>query len=128
MNRGKLGLDLKEDGNNFILSVTDVAGTKTEIKLTPEQVLTLSQSAPVFRERILSRYKPSVAGTDVVLATAVAQIGLNEDSLAQDILLTFVAKNGARLTYALPMHIAEHLSERLPLRVAEMKKKNPTKQ
>ena len=128
MKRGKSGLDLKEDGDDFLLCVTDLAGTTTETKLTADQVPILSQSAPVFRERILARYKPSAGGTDVVLATPVVQIGLNEDSLGEEILLTLVAPNSARLTYALPMHIAEHLAERLPIRVADLRKKNPTKQ
>jgi hypothetical protein len=125
---GNAGLDLTEDGDGFILTVVDATGAATKTKLTAEQLLILSQSAPAFRERILSKHKLSVPGMDVVLATPVVQIGLNEDSLGQDILLTLIAPTGGRLTYALPVHIAEHLAERLPVRVADLKNKNQTKQ
>ncbi len=122
------GLDLKEDGNDFLLSVTDADGKTTNVKLTPEQLLTLSQSAPKFRERILSRHQPAIEGIQAVLATTVEQVGLNHDSLGQDLLLTLVAPTGTQLTYALPIHIVEHLIERLPARLSEMRKATLTKQ
>ena len=122
MSREVSGLDLIEDGGDFRLSVTDETGNTTSVRLTPHQVLTLAQSAPSFRERILAPHNPSGGAVQAVVATPVVQIGLNQDSLGEEILLTLIAPNGARATYAIPLHIAEHLVERLPVRVAELKK------
>jgi hypothetical protein len=118
---GYAGLDLVPDGDNFLLSVT-YAGVVTEIKLTPEQLLTLAQSAPLFRERILSQRHPAPGNVDAVVATPVVQIALNTDSLDQDILLTMFGTSLAGQTFAVPSHIAQHLVDRLPTWIAKLRK------
>jgi hypothetical protein len=122
------GLDLREDGDDFILDVTARDGTTTQVKLTSEQLLTLAQSAPKFRERILSRRSPTTAGIQPVLATTVVQVGLNQDALGQDLLLSLVAPTGTQLTYALPIQIVELLVERLPQWLDKMRRLKTTKQ
>jgi hypothetical protein len=121
MNRGFAGLDLEADGDTFMLSVTNAAGETTHVKLTAEQLLVLAQSAPNFRERILSQRHPSPGKIDAVVATPVIQIALNTDALDQDILLSMYGVNWAAQTFAIPAHIAEHLVERLPDWIAKLK-------
>ncbi len=122
------GLDLTSDGEDFALSVTDATGSTTTVKLTAEQMLTFAQSAPAVQEQILTRHNSSGENTEFVLTIPVTQIGLNEDILGENIMLTLIASDGEQLVYALPPNIAQRLSERLPVRLAQMQKKKPTKQ
>lgn len=43
-----IGLDIVDDGDDFLLKVTDKDGVTTDVKLTTEQLMTLAQSAPAF--------------------------------------------------------------------------------
>jgi hypothetical protein len=115
------GLDLIPDGDDFILSVTNTADETTRIRLSADQLLTLAQSAPLFRERVLSQRHRAPGNVDAVVATPVVQIGLNTDALDQDILLTMIGSNWAGQTFAIPAHIAQHLVERLPDWIAKLK-------
>ena len=56
------GLDFQEDGQDFVLSVADRNGVTTTVRLTEQQVITLSQSAPAWRERIVLRRSPERRG------------------------------------------------------------------
>jgi hypothetical protein len=116
------GLDLIPDGDDYILKVKG----KSKVRLTADQVLILAQSAQSLMGRILARRNPATAGAEAVLVTPVAQIELNEDLLTQEIFLTLIDPNGGRLTWSLPIPLAENLIERLPKRLAELKNKPQT--
>lgn len=122
------GLDLTLDGQDFVLSVTDATGITTTVKLTAEQMLALFQLGPAVQEQILSRQNSSRNNIEFVFVIPVTQIGLNEDALAESILLTLIASDGKRLVYELSQNIAQQLSERLPVRLVQIQKKKPTKQ
>jgi hypothetical protein len=122
------GLELTEDGDGYILSVAGPSGESAQVKLTAEQVLVLAQSAPLFRERVLLRRKPKAEGVEPVLVTQVVRVGLNEDMLRENILLTMIDNAGASMTFALPPEIVTLLAQRLPARLAEMLKSQPRKQ
>jgi hypothetical protein len=115
------GLDLVPDGDGFSLSVTNASGKTSVTRLTAEQLLVLAQSAPLFRERILSQRHPAPGSVDAVVATPVIQIALNTDALDQDLLLTLYGSNWAGQTFAVPAHIAQLLVERLPDWIAKLK-------
>lgn len=119
-------LDLVEDGDDYILHVTDAAGQTTQTRLTGDQVLKLAQSARSLMGRILARRNPATAGTEAVLVTPVAQIELNDDSLTSEIHLTLIDQYGARLICGLPIQIAELLVDRLPKWIAGLKNQKPT--
>src|ERR1700693_40347 len=119
-------ISLDEDGDNFILKRTDSDGTTSNIILSPQNVMTFAQSAPLFQERILSRIHPSGGDFSAVFVTPVAQIGLHDDALRENILLTLVAPNGARLVYQLDPSLAQELAVRIPIRLEEMRSRKPT--
>jgi hypothetical protein len=107
-------LTLDPDGDDFVLRRVDESGALSEMKLSDDDVLTLGQSSPNLRQRILAKRTPQSGVVSPVFATNVVQVGLAPDTLSEDILLTLVAPDGSQVTFALPPHIARHLSERLP--------------
>lgn len=123
-----VGLDLIEEGDGFVLSVTDPSGNTTKVALTAEQVLTLAQSAPLFRGRALAKYNRPEAGVSAVYSTPVEEALLNTDLLNEKILLTFVAPNGAQVAYELTPYLANSLVQRLPSRILEILGKDMPRQ
>jgi hypothetical protein len=123
-----VGLDLREEGDGFVLSVTEPNGNTINVPLTAEQVLTLAQSAPLFRARALAKYNRPEAGVSAVYSTPVVEAILNTDLLKERILLTFVAPNGAQVTYELTPHLANNLFQRLPSRILEILGKDMSEQ
>jgi hypothetical protein len=121
------GLDLVKDGDDFILSVIVINAKgrrrKSKVRLTEDQVLTLAQSSSALRGDILLRRNPATAGIDAVLVTPVARIGLSEDAIGQNLLLTLAAPNGGRLTFQLSVPIAELLMLTLGAELADLKEK-----
>jgi hypothetical protein len=116
-------LDLVEDGDDFILSVVNAKGKKSKVRLTADQVLKLAQSSAALRGHILLRRNPATAGIDAVLVTPVARIGLSDDVIGENLLLTLAAPSGARLTYQLSVPIAELLMQTLQAELADLKEK-----
>jgi hypothetical protein len=113
------GLTLAPSGDNFILRRTTANGRTVGMTLSDDDVLTLAQSAPAFRDRILSKRTPAGGKYSAVYATPVVQIGLAPDALGENILLTLVAPSGAQVTFGLPPHIVGHLVEHLPVHLAK---------
>jgi hypothetical protein len=120
MEAPKPSLSLDETKTGYVLRKTDASGSVSELHLSDDDVLTLGQSSPNFRQKILAKRTPASGGVTPVFATNVVQIGLAPDTLGEDILLTLVAPNGSQTTFALPPHIAQHLSERLPTHLASL--------
>src|SRR6266478_821743 len=113
-------LDLTEDGEDFVLSVTGQDRTVSTVRLTEAQLMTLIQSVPLFRERIVLRHNPESDSASAVLVSHVSQIGLQPDSLGVDILLTLVFPTGARQTFGLSPQLAQILIQHLPEVLAEI--------
>ncbi len=113
-------ISLDEDGDNFVLTRTQPDGTTTSITLSPQNVMTLAQSAPLFRERVLSRIYPLGGGVSPVFATVTAQARVAPDALGEAILLTLIAPNGAGVTFEIAPSLARELAERIPVHLAEM--------
>jgi hypothetical protein len=90
--------------------------------------MTLGQSAPLFRQRVLSKFYPSAEGISPVFATVTSQIGIHKDALGENILLTLVAPNGASLIYEIAPALAEELAQRIPVHLAEMRSAKPKAQ
>jgi hypothetical protein len=122
------GLTLDPKGDDFILRHTAADGKTRSLSLSDNDVLSLAQSAPVLRDRILAKRNPAGGGFSAVYATPVVQIGLAPDALGENILLTMVAPSGAQVTFGLPRHIAQHLAERLPDHLAQVQGPQPTRQ
>jgi hypothetical protein len=120
------GLTLDPSGDNFILRRTTANGRTVGMTLSDGDVLTLAQSAPVFRDRILSKRNPAGGEYSAVYATPVVQIGLAPDALRENVLLTLVAPSGAQVTFELPPHIVDHLVERLPVHLAKVSGATPS--
>jgi hypothetical protein len=128
MSDNTAGLSLDEEGDDFVLAVTGKDGTVSRVRLTEQQMMTLIQSTPAFRERIVLRHNPEGDSVSAVLVTRVSQIGIQPDSLGVDVLLTLVSSTGARLTFALSPQIARILIDRLPGVVEEIDSSKTTKQ
>jgi hypothetical protein len=123
-----IGLDLVDDGDNFLLKVTNKDGTITDVQLSSDQVMTLGQSAQLFQARILAKRSRKEAGVEAVFSTPVQEAILNTDLLNEKILLTLVAPNNARVVYELTPHLANNLVQRLPARILEILAQQPSKQ
>jgi hypothetical protein len=112
------GLTLDPQGNDFVLRRTTPDGKTRSLVLSDDDVLSLAQSAPLFRGRILSKRNPEGGTLSAVYATPVVQIGLAPDALGENILLTLIAPSDAEVTFELPPHIVGHLVQRLPAHLA----------
>jgi len=122
------GLDFQEDGEDFVLSVTGRSGVTTTVRLTEDQVMALSQSAPMWRDRIVLRRSPSGGDASAVVVTPVTHIGIQPDSLKTSVLLTLQSTTRGRLTFGLPPGIARLALEHLPRALKEIEGDRPTKQ
>jgi len=107
-------LALDEDGDDYLLRKTDENGTASQMRLSGDDVLTLSQSSARLRQSILAKRTPASGGVTPVFATNVVQVVVAPDTLGEDILLSLVAPDGSQTVFALPPHIARLLVERLP--------------
>ena len=106
-------LSLTETEAGFILHVTNSDRTITHVALTPEQLVTISQSANVIRERAISKLLPSGSRATAIASTPVEGVGLNYEALGEDILLTLVAVNGGHQTFSLSPQKAGDLADKL---------------
>jgi hypothetical protein len=121
-------INLETDGDDFVLRKIMPDGTTAAMKLSEADLLTLAQSSLSLREQVLSRRNPKGAEHSLVAAAEVVQIGLNQDSLGEAILLTLISPSGSQTTFAIPPLIANLLVERLPVHLAKMAETKPTKQ
>jgi hypothetical protein len=113
-------LTLEEDGVNFVLRSANEAGSTNSLTLSADDILTLAQSIPSLRDRVLARRSPAGGSVSAVVMTDVAQIALNTDLHRSEVHLTMIDRHGAQAGYALPPKVARLLADRLPLRVAEI--------
>lgn len=121
------GLDVAEENDDFILSATDTGGHVASLRLTEEQMITLCQSAPAIRDRIVLRRSPEGADVSAVVVTPVSHVGIQSDSLKESVLLTLQSETRGRLTFALAPRGARLILEHLPKCLDELAAK-PTKQ
>lgn len=128
MTPNKTNLALDEDDEDFILRRANDDGTSSEIRLSADDVLTLSQSAANLRQRILAKRTPAAGGVTPVFATNVARFGLAPDTLGEDVLLTLIAQNDSQTVFALSPDIARLLAERLPHHIAHVANAKLSKQ
>ena len=119
-------LSVDPKGNDFVLRRTDSNGTVAEIDLSDEDVLSLSQSAQLLRNHILSKRSPAGGTVSAAFVTSVVQVGLAPDLLGENVLLTMVASSGAQVTFSLPLYIVDILVDRLPVHRARAAVKTPT--
>ena len=105
-------LDLEPQGDDFLLKRVDGAGQETSIILSPDDVLTLAQSVQKMRQAVHAKRTPQVAAHPGVLATPVAQVGLDSDVHQTEVLMQMIGRNGSRLWFALPLEVAKPVSER----------------
>ena len=122
------GLSLDPKGDDFILRRTSAAGKTMGMTLSDEDVLTLAQSAPLFRDRILSKRTPEAGAISAVFVTPVERAHLTVDILENNVLLTMIAPSGASIGFSLPEEIARLLVERMPVYLAQLRAAKPTRQ
>jgi hypothetical protein len=121
-----LTLSFEPRADKWALIHTTADGTKVEMILSDAEVLTIVQSSPLWRDRILS--KLSRTGVEARSTTIVAQVELNTDIFREAIHLRMIGENGASMGFELPLEVARPLADRLPIRVAEIEAEKPTKQ
>jgi hypothetical protein len=122
------GLDLTEDGDDFILVVTASDDTVSRVRLTEDQVMAICQSAPLFLDKIALRRSPEGADVSAVVVTSVTHVGIQPDSLKESVLLTLQSSTRGRLTFGLPPYIVRLMLEHLPGSLAEIEGTKLTKQ
>jgi hypothetical protein len=122
------GLEVVPDEKDLVLRVKAGDGTLNEIRLTEAQALALVQSAPRIQQWILQRHRPKGDGFVPVLVTRVVELQLADDSFGESLLLTPIAANGARGTFALPRQLVKLLIDRLPARLARLESPRPARQ
>ena len=77
---------------------------------------------------ILKRRDPKGGDFLAVAAADLETIELHDESLGAAILATLIARNGNRLTYAIPLGLAKDLVARLSPRIARLEAAKPTRQ
>jgi hypothetical protein len=112
-----MALNLEPHGQGFLLTQSD---TGVSMAISDDDILSLAQSLPALRDRVLARYSPKGGSVSAVAMTPVTRIVLNTDAHNTEIHLTLVDRHGARLRFALDADIAGLLAERLPVLVAEI--------
>jgi hypothetical protein len=122
------GLDLTEDDDDFVLSVTGRDHTITRVRLTEDQMMTLCQSAPLYRDKIVLRRSPEGADISAVVVTPVSHLGIQPDSLKESVLLTLQSSTRGRLTFGLPPDIVRLMLEHLPKSLEEVEGAKLTRQ
>jgi hypothetical protein len=123
-----ISLNLEEKDDGYVITRTDKGGHQTNLWLSEDDILTLSQSAAGLRQSILAKRNPATGGVEAVFATVVSQFSVLPDTLSQDVLLTLVGPNGAQTIFAIPPEVAPLLAERLPKVVAEIASAKLTRQ
>ena len=123
-----MSIKLDHAGNDFVLSRKADDGSISTIELSEADILTLAQSAQALQLEILRRHDPQGVGHLAVAVTELAQIELHAESLGEAILMTLIARNGNRLTYAMPLQLAQNLLARLPTFVSRLMAAKSTKQ
>jgi hypothetical protein len=107
-------LILEEDGDQFVISREESDGTESSMHISEQDVLNLSQSAAQLAKHILSkRNLPKASGVEVVVATPIAQFRVAHDSLAEEVLLTLVSRNGVHTMFAIHPDIVRLLASKL---------------
>jgi hypothetical protein len=122
------GLDLVEDGDDFILSVTDKNNAISKVRLTEQQMMTLSQSAPLYRDKIALRRSPEGADISAAVVTPVTHVGIQPDSLKESVLLTLQSSTRGRLHFGLTPDIVRLMLKHLPKSLEEIEGAKLTKQ
>lgn len=122
------GLSLDAEGNGFILRRTNPEGRTVGMRLSAQDVLTLAQSAQALREQVISRHDPEGERVRAVYATPVVQVGIAPEAIGERILLTLIGPSATELTFAIPAHIAQHLVDRLPHFLQQMRSGPSTRQ
>lgn len=121
------GMAFDEDGEDFVLTVTGKDGVSSSVRFTADQLLTLSQSATTWRERILLRRLPKGAA-GVRLVTPVHRIGIEPNMLGTAVLLTLQSATETTTAFALSPHIVRQMVEHLPAALAEVEAAAMTRQ
>jgi hypothetical protein len=112
-----MALTLAPHADGFLLTQSD---TGVSIAISNDDILSLAQSLPALRDRVLARHSPIGDSVSAVAMTPVTQIALNTDVHKTEIHLTMYDRHGARLGFALGSEVARPLAERLPVRLAEI--------
>lgn len=118
-------LELDPSGDGYRLRQTDMNGRITEIQLSERSVLQLAQSSLQMKVRILG--EKSRPGVSAVVVTHIARVGLNTDLEKTEIHMTLYQNDETGLVFSLPLEVAKPLSERLPVRVAEIEAAIPSR-
>lgn len=105
-----MGATLKPIGENFILQ-TDAGAA---ISLSSDDVLALANSAPTFRQSIMSRRHGGA-----IFATPVARLQATWDALSENILLQFEFSPNGIAVYELSQAKSAELSERVHLLLSD---------
>jgi hypothetical protein len=114
------GLSLDPKGDDFILRRTSTNGKTVSVTLSNDDIITLAQSIPSLRDRILAGHNLTRGAISAVVMTEVTQVVLNTDLHRSEIHLTMIDRHGAQVGFALPLKIARPLVDRLPVRVAQI--------
>ena len=112
-----MALNLEPHGEGFLLTQSN---TGVSMIISDDDILSLAQSLPSLRDRVLARHSPKGDSVSAVAMTPVTRIVLNTDVHKTEIHLTMADRHGARLGFALDADVAQLLAERLPVRVAEI--------
>ena len=124
-----MAVEIDENGAGFVIRQRNENGlVVSELKLTGADVLVIAQSAQTLKARILERLQPPGGMHGAVFSTPVEGMNLSETSLADALLLTLRAPNGAETTYTLEPELAAQLAERLAARLSILGKDGLTKQ
>ena len=107
-------VQLEETSNGYILHGKNTKGENSEIVLTRDDVLILTQSTQTYQTQILAERKRLGQSVSWVVTADVSKIGVGQDPLDQKLFLTIVSDSG-ELSYLLPLPLARNSRRWCPL-------------
>lgn len=124
------GLSLDPAADHFVLRRERPDGTKATISLTPVEMLTLAEMAPLLRQKAFAMLYPSQNTVEPITAMDVFDFQLRVEALETKLLLILrLGKTGSsNVAYALSRSLADRLAREIAVLLPSVRENPPTQQ
>lgn len=108
------GFSFAETDDGFILYRKELDGTCVSIPLSSGDLWGLKANIDLWADRILSHAQPISGSARAIVSHPVGGVEIAMDALAENLLLTLFAPTGERMTFSLPVSVADYLAAEIP--------------
>jgi hypothetical protein len=129
MTNCKPGITLDPLEDDFVLRCTSSDGKTTDMRLSAEDVLRLTEAVPFLRDRIMSRLQQGVGTVRSIFAVPITKIDFATEMLGENLLMTVTTPSGGpQPTYALAPDFARAVAHKILERISLIRPTAMTKQ